>query len=199
MAKKYKKEHINLTKTLESLSGNPIPPFEIIEELNEFIDYLTNGEMKVVVSEQLPPTYNPNQLELFNEDKPEAADKNNQLLANFNKQTVVKTLPYGIIHVDEEILNKRFEFLEVKEYTAKVMLPMCQGYSRKQIEGIIHRSKGCVGTHFYELKERIGDFDNRTLRDIFLCNNEDYQLKYLAIIENNRKLYDSNYIKKTSI
>ncbi len=105
----------------------------------------------------------------------------------------------GIERVDIPKLKKRFDLLGIEDTYAMVFLLFCMRLDRDQAAVIITRGKSCVDKNHLRLAERIGIFNEVTLIDILTCSDERYFTRYFHYIENNRALYNANYIKKTKM
>ncbi len=201
MAKKYIKEHINsVIAALETLSGKPILSIEILEELNEFISYLTNGEMKIAPAEKPPIIYNPYQLQLFRNELPgRELDESYMELKKLAEKALANPLLFGVKEINLGKTVRRLDFLGIKPGEKRPMLLVGMNLIRKEMPNILCNATGTIKTHFTMVKSRIGQFSDEELYNIITCSDEYYTIHYLPLIEDNRQIHDKNYIKKKKI
>ncbi len=108
-----------------------------------------------------------------------------------------KKLPFGIIRVNKQLLEKRFDFIGVTEPERASFVPFCMNYTRKEIEGVTNKGKDCIDSHFKNLFARISKFTDREVRELFLCFDIDYIKKYLQCIEINKRYFNPNHKIRT--
>ena len=102
----------------------------------------------------------------------------------------------ALLIVTDEMLEKRCNFLGISEILREALLHFCNDISRKNMIPILHIEINGVNSRFKAIAKIIGRFTNKELKELLLCTDAIYLVKYYEQIEAYKHEQDITYKKR---
>ena len=116
-----------------------------------------------------------------------------------NKTVPVKAVVLvkgALIIITDEMLEKRCNFLGISDILREALLHFCNDVSRKNMIPILHIEIDGVNSRFKAITKLIGRFTKKELKELLLCTDAIYLVKYYEQIEAHKRENNITYKKK---